>query len=72
MNKLLKDYSKKTVIPTGKINGAISKYSENIQSIYSDSESEDEGRQQLYEQDFVKDELKKYAAVQQLEEKPLV
>lgn len=69
MNQLLKEYSKKTVVPTGRVNGAIYKFSNNPQSEESD-DSDMEDEDQSYEQDFVQNEMKKYSLVS--DKKPIV
>lgn len=60
MNKLLEDYSKKPIIPIGKVNGATE--SEYYDYEFSSSDDEyDNGLQTQYEENFVAQEMRKYA-----------
>lgn len=58
MNKLLADYSKKPIVPTAVVNGAMGIVEDEDYS--STDESDDEDFEQ-YEQEFVNEEMKKYA-----------
>ncbi|KAJ8973120.1 hypothetical protein NQ317_011048 [Molorchus minor] len=58
MNKLLQIYSKKITVPTGMVNGIMGV---NVDDDFSSTDSEDESQYEQYEQDFVKQEMKKYA-----------
>lgn len=60
MHKLLEDYSKRPVVPVGRINGAMkSDYFEDEDFSSTDDEQEDLITE--YEQDFVEKEMKRYA-----------
>lgn len=58
MNTLMQIYDKKITVPTGAVNGVMRINSDDE---YSTSESEDDGDNTHYEQDFVKEEMGKYA-----------
>lgn len=58
MNSLMQIYDKKSTVPTGAVNGVMCI---NSDEEYSTSESEDDGNNTQYEQDFVKKEMGKYA-----------
>lgn len=57
MNKLLEDYSKKPIVPIGKVNGVMDT---EINEEFSSTDDEQEDIRE-YERDFVEEEMKRYA-----------
>ncbi|XP_057664799.1 probable ATP-dependent RNA helicase spindle-E [Diorhabda carinulata] len=62
MNKLLADFKRKPVVPTGQVNGAVAPYIHDEFST-SDEDEEDEADCENYEQKFVTDEMQAYAGM---------
>lgn len=57
MNKLLEDYSRRPVVPVGKVNGVMGN---DIFEDFSSTDDEQEDHRE-YEKDFVEEEMKRYA-----------
>lgn len=60
MHKLLEDYSKKPVVPVGRINGALKSDCFEDDDFSSTDDDQDDLNTD-YEQDFVEKEMKRYA-----------